>query len=116
MFCKQPKNRKKLDQGQTSQLPRQCLHRWDDEYLLSTLHGLNVSVNVTPNGRADAVETSARGWFVKPLEETMSFQDSFVYFCFFTKKQQVFLFKAFFFLFLLYMFLFALFEKYKVII
>ncbi|CAK9071393.1 unnamed protein product [Durusdinium trenchii] len=49
-----------------------CLHRWTDEYL-TTLSEHFVSVNVTPNGRADAVDEEGR--FVKPLEERMSFQD-----------------------------------------
>lgn len=51
---------------------RPCLHRWTDEYL-TTLSEHFVSVNVTPNGRADAVDEEGR--FVKPLEERMSFQD-----------------------------------------
>lgn len=48
------------------------MHRWTDEYL-TTLSEHFVSVNVTPNGRADAVDEEGR--FVKPLEERMSFQD-----------------------------------------
>lgn len=48
-----------------------CLTRWSDDYLLSL--DAVVSVNLTPDGRADSVDGLGR--FVKPLEERMHFRD-----------------------------------------
>lgn len=56
-----------------------CFDRWTEQFLLSTLGPSLVSVNVTPDGRADAVRglEAAHGGrcFAKPLEERMSFQE-----------------------------------------
>lgn len=49
-----------------------CLGLWrDDEYLLTTVGDVDVSVNVTPDGRGDSVD--ALGQFVKPCEEQVRF-------------------------------------------
>lgn len=49
-----------------------CFKLWaDDEYLLTKVGDTVVSVNVTPDGRADSV--NAAGQFVKPCEEQCQF-------------------------------------------
>jgi len=51
-----------------------CLRLWrDDEYLLKVAGDVEVSVNITPNGRADSVDQY--GFFVKPCEERMPFRE-----------------------------------------
>merc|ERR1711879_1106727 len=51
-----------------------CLRKWrDDDYLLRVVGKAEVSVNVTPDGRGDSVDTDGR--FVKPCEERMPFSE-----------------------------------------
>eukprot|EP00928_Gymnodinium_smaydae_P011420 TRINITY_DN14216_c0_g1_i1.p1 TRINITY_DN14216_c0_g1~~TRINITY_DN14216_c0_g1_i1.p1 ORF type:complete len:371 (+),score=48.88 TRINITY_DN14216_c0_g1_i1:293-1405(+) len=49
-----------------------CLSHWqDDAYLLDAAGDAYASINFTPNGRADSVDSD--GFFVKPYEETVKF-------------------------------------------
>ncbi|KAF7355320.1 JmjC domain-containing protein 7 [Mycena sanguinolenta] len=50
---------------------------WDDEYLAATLGETEISVAVTPNGRADAVTQSPDGklYFVEPHVESMKMSE-----------------------------------------
>eukprot|EP00756_Hemistasia_phaeocysticola_P016788 Hpha_TRINITY_DN15498_c2_g13::TRINITY_DN15498_c2_g13_i1::g.173100::m.173100/K19219/JMJD7; jumonji domain-containing protein 7 len=54
----------------------EALHRWDSEGLLARLEGKEVSVAVTPDGRADAVRRVAEeDVFMLPEERRMPFED-----------------------------------------
>ncbi|KAJ7904520.1 cupin-like domain-containing protein [Mycena olivaceomarginata] len=50
---------------------------WDDEYLAATMGEAQISVAVTPNGRADAVTRSPNGrlYFVEPCVEKMNMSE-----------------------------------------
>jgi jumonji domain-containing protein 7 len=48
-------------------------HCWSPEYLCTALGEKSVSINVTPNGRGDAVTSD--GYFAMPEERTMTFAE-----------------------------------------
>jgi len=53
-----------------------AMSKWTDDYLLERLAELELSINVTPNGRGDAVAYHHdKEVFVMPEERTMSFAD-----------------------------------------
>jgi jumonji domain-containing protein 7 len=58
-------NRPCLVKGAADDWP--CLHKWDNDYLISRLGNQQISVAYTPNGRADAVtEIKGKRWFCEP--------------------------------------------------
>ena len=55
-----------------------CLHKWDNEYLVSKLKNQEISVAYTPNGRADAVTNiEGKRWFCEP-ETRKATMDQFI--------------------------------------
>jgi len=64
-------NKPVIIQGGISQW--KALTQWDNQYLRNVLKDFNVTVAVTPNGRADAVVDDK--YFVKPIDKLMKFSD-----------------------------------------
>jgi jumonji domain-containing protein 7 len=62
------KNRPCLIRNAISHFP--ALHKWNHQYLRDVLGQTNVSINVTPNGRADAVVNES---FVLPERRTLAY-------------------------------------------
>jgi len=50
-----------------------AMRRWNDDYMRERLGDKQVSINVTPNGRGDAV--TADGYFAMPEERSMRFDE-----------------------------------------